>query len=373
MILGALIDAGVSLQELREELAKMDIGEYDVEIKEVIKRDIKGVKVDISIIDDRRFTPQEMCDIVNTSRLDEPIKETACKIIERLVKAEATVHGIPQSEVHFHELGDKDTIIDVVGTVICIHKLGIKKIYSSPLNVGYGRVECRHGTFPIPAPATAELIKDIPVYSSENNTNNVELTTPTGAAIITTMCYKFGNMPQMNIKHIGYGAGTFDTVNMPNLLRVFIGEQDNIYEEDRIVLLETNIDNMNPEIYPYLMDKSIKCGAIDVYLIPVYGKKGRPGMILNIMCSENDVDNLLSFVFSQTTTTGIRISRIQRRKLPRKIVKVNTRYGELEAKEIVFEDTKKIMPEYEVCKKVAEMNNIPLQDVYMEMYRNLNK
>ncbi|MFH1096233.1 MAG: nickel pincer cofactor biosynthesis protein LarC [Candidatus Desantisbacteria bacterium] len=364
MILGALLDAGVDIKWLTQELSSMEI-EFSLETTSVTMSGLKGLCAHV-LVDTKRLSPTEMFSIINKSSLDEGIKTTSCQIIDRLVQAEAFAHGIHSHEVHFHELGDKDTLVDVVGSVLSLHYLGIDKIYSSPLNLGGGKVCCEHGILSVPAPATAELIKGFPVYSSPGA--DKELTTPTGAAIITTLGTGVDCMPKMRVKKIGYGAGSHET-NIPNILRVFIGETTDIYEEDVVTLLSTNIDDMNPEIYDYLMEGIMKQGALDVYLTPIHGKKNRMGILLSVLTLEETVDRLISFIFSQTTTIGIRIQRMPRKKLPRQSVELNTRYGILTAKEATIEDKKRVMPEYEECRRIAIEQDVPLQEVYWECIR----
>ncbi|MFH1860217.1 MAG: nickel pincer cofactor biosynthesis protein LarC [bacterium] len=372
MILGALIDAGVDVQWLNQELSKMEIT-YSLETTRVTKGGLQGLRALVGV-GKERLVPSKMFEIINKSSLSERIKDVSCQIIERLVQAEAFVHNIPSDRVHFHELGDMDTLVDVVGAVICIDKLGIEKIYSSALNLGSGSVSCEHGILPVPAPATAELIRNFPVYSAPGTDR--ELTTPTGAAIITTLGIGVEHMPQMQVQVIGYGAGGHETI-IPNLLRVFVGEiadkkdenEMDIYEQDVVTLLETNIDDMNPEIYDYLIEELMKQGAIDVWLIPIHGKKGRIGVLLSVISLHEDEDRLASIIFSQTTTIGIRIHPVARKKLPRRSVEINTTYGILKAKEATIGDKKRVIPEYEECRRIAIKENVPLQEVYWECMR----
>ncbi|MBI4777757.1 nickel pincer cofactor biosynthesis protein LarC [Candidatus Desantisbacteria bacterium] len=387
MILGALLDAGVDVQWLNQELSKLGIGRHTsgnhrglpLQTTRVTKGGLQGLSVDVGV-DKERLTPPEMFEIINKSSLDEKIKVSSCQIIARLVQAEAFVHNIPSDRVHFHELGDKDTLIDVVGAILCLSKLGIEKIYSSPLNLGSGSVSCEHGILPVPTPATAELIKDFPVYSTPDI--NRELTTPTGAAIITTLSVACNHMPQMQIKKIGYGAGSHETA-IPNLLRVFVGEAliplcekedkvgqasslSTIGEQDVVTLLETNIDDMNPEIHDYLIEELMKQGALDAWLIPIHGKKGRIGVLLSVISLPEDADRSMDTIFSQTTTIGIRIHQVARKKLPRQLVEIDTKYGILKVKETIIGNKKRIVPEYEECRRIAGKENVPLQEVYWE-------
>ncbi|MCA1793425.1 MAG: nickel pincer cofactor biosynthesis protein LarC, partial [Desulfobacteraceae bacterium] len=334
MILGSLLDAGLSLEHLRDQIKKLDLSHYDIGVEKVVKKGISGSQALITIDHDHHDHHRHLShirEIINNSELSGPVKEKSKAIFQRLAEAEARVHQSEVEHVHFHEVGAMDAIIDVVGAVIGFHALGIEKIACSPLHVGSGTVECAHGILPVPAPATAELIKGRPVYS----TGVVgELLTPTGAAILTTLSSEFGAMPPMVITSIGYGAGTLEPA-IPNLLRVVIGDTEDetdAYKTEQAAVLETNIDDMNPQIYDYLIQKILTMGAMDVFLTCVQMKKNRPGTLLTIVCSLDKVKLFSNFLLRETTTIGLRWRVENRLKAHRKIETLETKYGPVRIK-----------------------------------------
>lgn len=291
------------------------------------------------------------------------MKELSKRIFLKLARAESKVHNVDINKIHFHEVGAIDSILDIVGTSIGLKKLNIKKVYSSYLSLGRGFVKCSHGIIPIPAPATVELIKGIPVHSMDVSG---ELVTPTGAAIITTLTNNFGRIPLMNIHKVGYGTGRSD-FEQPNLLRIFMGGlmDENDYATDVTNVIETNIDDMNPECYDYLVQKLFECGALDVFFTNIWMKKNRPAVKLSIICPLEKTNRLIDIIFNETTTLGIRLYKTERRKLLIEKKKVKTKYGEVNIKVGKLNDKiKTISPEYEDCKRIAEKNGIPLKHVY---------
>jgi len=367
MILGALVDAGLKFEVLKKELKKLPVTDYEITYKKIIKKGILCSKV--SVLTERQIGPAtKMIELVKKSGLSDDIKQKSQEIISRLIEAEVKIHSQINSkikEVHFHELSSLDTIIDIVGAVIGFKKLNIDEVYSSTLNVGSGMIKTKHGLLPIPAPATCELLIGVPIYS---NGIKAELITPTGAAIITTLATRFGYLPAMKIHTIGYGAGDFELEQQANLLRVMIGEaQESEYEEDVVTLIETNIDNLNPEIYEYCFERLFEAGALDVYLTPMIMKKSRPGIILSVISSLDKVDELINLIFKETTSLGIRMQRIQRKKLPRQAMEIETEFGKIKAKKVTFEGKRRIIPEYDACKKMAKETGIPLKEVYSKI------
>jgi len=364
MILGALVDAGLEFEVLKSELKKLPIADYELNCERVLKNGISATKVSV-ITNSEVGSPAKMTELVEKSSLEDDIKQKAKEILYRIGKAESKVHGITKSKiknVHFHELSSVDTIIDVVGAVIGIKKLDIDEIYSSPLNVGSGVIKINHGIISVPGPATCELLKGVPIYSSGIQ---AELTTPTGAAIITTLATKFGHLPAMTVNTIGYGAGDFEFNQQANLLRVMIGNfQKSEYENDMVTVIETNIDDLNPQIYEYCFEQIFKSGALDVYLTPIIMKKSRPGIILSVIAPLDKVDAVISTIFKQTTSIGVRLYEMRRKKLPRETGEINTTLGKIKVKKVTFEGKTKIIPEYESCKKIAKEKGIPLKEVY---------
>ena len=364
MVLAALVDLGWSVKELERELDKLDLFDYQIEAEKVAKKGITSTQINISIKEDKKERKlKDILSILDKSKLEEKIKEQSRAIFIRLANVEAKIHGKSPEEIHFHELGGLDTIIDVVGAVAGMKYLGIDKVYSSSLSLGKGFVKCSHGTIPVPAPATLELLKGIPVCGSNIE---AELVTPTGAAIISTVAENFGQMPPMKIDNIGYGAGQRD-LPIPNLLRVSLGMLKNAYEEDVVSLIQTNIDDMNPEFYEHIADRLFHQGALDVFLTPIQMKRTRPATMLSVITDEEKTEKMLELIFDETTTLGVRISKMKRRKLNREGRKVATKYGKIEVKIGKLNGmVKNISPSYEECRKIATRLNIPLKKIYQE-------
>jgi len=364
MVLAALVDLGWPIKELERELSKLDLFNYQIEAEKVAKQGITSTQIKIRIKEGKKErTLKDILSILDKSKLEEKIKERSQAIFIRLASVEANIHGKSVQEVHFHELGGLDTIIDVVGAVAGMKYLGIEKVYSSPLPLGKGFVKCSHGTLPVPAPATLELLKGVPVYGSNIE---AELVTPTGAAIISTVAENFGQMPPMKIDNIGYGAGQRD-LPIPNLLRVSLGMLRNAYEEDVVSLIQTNIDDMNPEFYEHIADRLFNEGALDVFLTPIQMKRTRPATMLSVITDQEKTEKMLELIFDETTTLGVRISKIKRRKLNREGRKVATKYGKIEVKIGKLDGmVKNISPSYEECRKIATRLNIPLKKIYQE-------
>ena len=364
MVLAALVDLGWPVKELERELNKLDLLNYQIEAEKVAKQGIMSTQIKIRIKEGKKErTLKDILSILDKSKLEENIKERSQAIFIRLASVEAKIHGKSVQQVHFHELGGLDTIIDVVGAVAGMKYLGIEKVYSSSLPLGKGFLKCSHGTLPVPAPATLELLKGVPVYGSNIE---AELVTPTGAAIISTLAENFGQMPPMKIDNIGYGAGQRD-LPIPNLLRVSVGVLKKVYGDDVVSLIQTNIDDMNPEFYEHIIDRLFYEGALDVFLTPIQMKKTRPATMLSVITDEEKTERMLELIFDETTTLGVRISKVKRRKLNRESRKVATKYGKIEVKIGKLDGIiKNISPSYKECRKIATRLNIPLKKVYQE-------
>ena len=360
MVLGALVDSGLDVSILRRELAKLHLGDYSISASKDERHHITGTNIKVRFKESGHHrTFKEIKNIINKSRLTTKVKVLSTSIFENLAKAEAKVHGCRVDDVHFHEVGAIDSIVDIVGTAIGIEKLGIGQVYASPLPLGSGWVKTSHGRMPVPAPATLELLKGVPVASSLTAS---ELTTPTGAAIIKTLSLSFGNMPHMEIEGTGYGIGDRSFKEIPNILRLIIGKGTGSTE--RLIIVETNMDDMNPQIYEYLMSRLFKNGALDVFLMPIQMKKGRPAILLKVLCSENKKGNIIDTIFEETTTIGVRTYEVERHCLERRIENVSTPYGKVRVK--VAERNGKVLniqPEYEDCKEIAEKKKLPLKEV----------
>jgi len=370
MTLGALLDLGVPVEWLQERLKKIPLNAFDIKVEQVLRNGLKAQNVFVNVKDDGKSRNyEEIRLLIEASPLSESVKNKSLKIFNRIASAEAKIHQCPVEEVHFHEVGGVDAIVDIVGTALCLEHLGIKKIIASTIPLGRGFVSCSHGTLPIPAPATIEILKDVPVYGTQIEK---ELVTPTGAAIIASIAESFGPIPQMTVEKIGYGAGKNNLGSRPNLLRVITGtasdnriENHTEYQKDNIVMVETCIDDMNPEIFGFLMDRLFEDGALDVLWIPVFMKKNRPGTMIQVMCADEKKDIVINRILSETTSLGIRYYGVERRFLERQQIKIKTKYGELDVKQVKdINGSVRLIPEYEVCKKIAIEKNIPIRKVY---------
>lgn len=367
MMLGCLVDAGLPINVLKEGLKKLALPHYKIVAKRTSRNSIWGTSVKIKYEEEKTHHGlKDISNIINKSKLDTGIKVLSNKIFKSLATAEAKVHNKSPEEIHFHEVGAIDSIIDIVGTVIGIKGLGIDKIYSSPLHLGTHFVECRHGKLPVPAPATSLILRNTPVYSTGIQS---ELTTPTGAAIITTLADGFGDMPSMVIKGIGYGAGD-KNLPIPNLLRVFIGEKISPAEGDIVSIIETNIDDMNPQLYEYVTQLLFDKGALDVWITQIYMKKGRPGVLLSAICPLNKEKEIANTILCETTTLGVRVSETKRMKVIHKKKRIKTKFGPIQVKiGLLNGKLVNILPEYEECKRIAKTHHIPIKTVYNEAVR----
>ncbi len=427
MTLGALVHCGMPLAHLREELRKLDLEGYELREERVIRGGISAVHLDVDTgshqdHDDHAGDHHHHADhqpgdhhhdehhdhdhgyfhdhphdhdhhhdhphaqdhehghkdhsghphpehrplsrirgIIRSSGLSERVKSRAEAIFTRLAEAEAKVHGSTIEEVHFHEVGAVDAIVDVVGSCIGLEYFKVDAVASTPLRLGTGTVRCAHGIMPVPVPAVVELTRGVPVVRTMIQG---ELTTPTGAAILTTLASSWGPVEGFVAETAGYGAGTRVREEFPNLLRISIGQVGEAYQTDHSVLLETNIDNMNPEVFGYLSERLFDAGAKDAYLTPIYMKKGRPGTLLSVITDESIMDSMLETIFCETTTLGVRISRVSRRTVKREPGTVQTGFGPVRVKVAHVNDSVRFSPEYEDCARIAREKGIPLLTVY---------
>ena len=373
MTLGAFLSAGVSLDVLTTELKKLNVAGYEVSAAHIKRNGIGATKIDVVISDAPSYHRHlaNINAIIEQSSLSKAVQENAKKIFYQVAVAEAAVHQSTVEKVHFHEVGAIDSIVDIVGTAICLEQLGIERVYSSPVKVGSGgTVNTQHGTMPIPTPATMEILKGYPVVLTEIP---FELTTPTGAAIIKALSAGTLAFEQIRIHSIGYGAGTREFQAVPNLLRLIVGDIADGHERDEVVSIETNIDDMNPEILPYVIEKLIGAGALDAYLIPVIMKKGRPAHLLSVLAGRETLDAMLSILFHETSTLGVRIQHIERRKLPRAQKQIQTSLGVVLVKSVTHDGAERLIPEFEECKRIATERNMPLTEVYKILETDLRK
>jgi hypothetical protein len=370
MTLGALIHLGVPLPWLRESIARLPLTGFDIAAADVEYNGIRAKRVEVHAGHEhhhRRYADIRM--LIENSPLPDSAKGMALAMFKRLAEAEANVHGCQPDEVHFHEVGAVDAIVDVVGTALGFQHLGITETACAPVPTGRGFVDCRHGRLPVPAPATAALLQGVPTIGTEIE---YELTTPTGAAIATTAAASFGPRPAMTVSGIGYGAGRRNLDPGPNLLRVLVGERissqpkdDTGFNRDRIVVVETSIDNMNSEFFGYVMDRLFEMGALDVAWIPVQMKKNRPGTLLQALCTPERLSAIARCILSETTSLGVRYYEADRYLLKRDHVTMDSSFGRIPVKRIRYPQGEvRYVPEYEVCRRIALEKGVPLRAVY---------
>jgi uncharacterized protein (TIGR00299 family) protein len=423
MFLGALVDAGVSPRVLEETVAALDVGAR-LEISRVMRSGISATKVDVWVDGEkdmpreeywakenvaRALSPakahhehghehhheqmqsahgessrtgvsaphshgrglKEIRSIITKSRISEHAKKTSIAIFEALGAAEAKIHNTSIESVHFHEVGAVDAMVDIVCAAVGAEALGVNDIVCSPLNVGGGSVKCAHGTFPVPAPATVELLKNAPVYSSGVQ---AELVTPTGAAIVATLARKFAEFPPMKIERTGYGAGSREFQDHPNVFRLLVGETTSTVSDkthsDTVTVLEANLDDLSPQVFGYVMDRLLEEGALDAFAVPVQMKKNRPGMLLTVLCKPEDATRLTELIFVETTTLGVRRRDESRQTLARRWERVQTPWGEVRIKIASLNGTvTNYAPEYEDCRRLAAEHHVPLKTVLQEALR----
>jgi len=367
MTVGALLDLGMPFDHLKSELDKLRIEGFSVSKRKVEKHKIVATKFDVEVTADKGHRHlNDIAQIIDNSELPGRVKEIALNAFRRLAAAEAKVHNSTPEKIHFHEVGGIDAIVDIVGTAIGITYFNPDKIFSSSLRLGSGMTKSSHGTIPIPSPATVELLKGIPTVLTDIPGERV---TPTGAAIIATLLElyegKSGKTPQFGITASGYGAGSRDYDDCPNLLRILMGESDHEsgYEIDSVSILETNIDDLNPQIFDHLLNSLFTAGALDVFIVPVLMKKNRPGNLLSVLCKNDLSEKLCDIIFSETSTAGIRFRSQERYILARSIKPVETEYGKIRVKILSLKDGIKIQPEYDDCAGAAQEYKVPLAKV----------
>jgi pyridinium-3,5-bisthiocarboxylic acid mononucleotide nickel chelatase len=364
MLLGSLVDAGFHEDALQAQLNDLNLHGFQVSVSRVLKHGLSATKLNVIIKDDQPTRSLvEIEAIINSSSLSAPIKQRANSIFRKLATVEADIHDSTVDQVHLHELGGIDTVVDVVGVLLGLDYLDIQQVYASPLPMARGFVNSVHGPLPLPAPATLALLEDVPVFGTDLD---VELVTPTGAVLLKSLVSQFMTIPPLVLHRTGYGAGQRD-LPIPNLLRVLIGEQQSQVapHAETLVLLETNIDDLNPEIYDYVFTRLFAAGALDVFLSPILMKKNRPASLLSVLSSPGDVSSLLEILFYETSTLGVRQQTVNRVALARQFQKVETPYGPVRVKIAQLASGQvKISPEYEDCRMLAEQHQLPLMDIY---------
>lgn len=377
MTLGALVDAGLPLDTLKEDLALLALKGYTIKGEEITKEGIRGTK--IRVITEEQDAHRHLSDIkkiIQESSLPEEVKEDSIAIFTRLAEAEAKIHGTTPEKIHFHEVGAMDAILDIVGAVCGFRRLGIEEVYASPVRTGTGFVQCAHGLLPVPAPATLELLQGVPVYGG-----NIakELVTPTGAAILSHYVKEYGSLPEMEILQTGYGAGDWD-LPIANLLRLIIGKKKKTkdhglirfggageIQQETVLMMETNLDDMNPEYYQYLTELLFQAGALDVSLVPVQMKKNRPGTILKVLMDPHVLAACQQIIFRQTTAIGHRVYPVEKYMLPYEIIALTGPWGSQPLRVKIArlgKDIVNIGPEYEDCRRIALHTGLPLKEVY---------
>ena len=364
MFVGSLLDAGLPFEKLETILSGLKISGYKISAKKEGRNNIFGTRFLVSLQEEDQKVRHldDIKEILKDSDLPLPVIEGSIQVFEKLAIIEGEIHHISPNEVHFHEVGALDSIVDIVATVAGIDLLGIEKLFASRIPVGTGMIASAHGKIPVPSPATIALLRDIPIYDSGQD---VEMVTPTGAILITSLCSSFGPMPQMIVDSIGYGVGSRKLVDRPNLLRILIGSDIDKERSETVVVLESNLDDMNPELLGYLMDSLFDAGAKDVSFSPIQMKKNRPGTQLQVIGQPEDRERLTAIIFRESTTLGIRYSFSQRAVLKREGLVVDSPWGKMSLKKVINQDGRTVlMPEYEECRRIAQENNLALRDVY---------
>jgi hypothetical protein len=369
MVVGALIDAGLPLPYLRKELAKLNLDGYSISSAKVKRNSIRAISFVVKVAKNQKQRDYaEIRKLISRSKLSNPVKNMSLGIFETIAKAEAKVHGVPVDEVHFHEVGAVDSIIDIVGASIGFDKLGIDRFFSSPIPLGGGKVKVSHGVMPVPAPATLEILKGVAVTGGGSEPP-IELVTPTGAAIVKSVCAKFGDMPLVKPLSAGYGAGSRQrTDGVPNVLRIVIGESPNEPETaktSRLTVLESNIDDATPEHLAHAQSLIMGSGARDVWITPVAMKKGRRGFVFSVLCEESSAEKFRNLLFEHTPTIGIRQQAVERYELPRRIEKVKTAFGSVRVKVSVTPSGEvRCKPEFDDVSAIAKRESLSYGEVY---------
>ena len=366
MTLGALVGLGVPVEWFEQELRKLPLDDFDLKRKGVHRHGVQATLMEIDFEESHHHrTYKTIREMIEGCDLSSRVKNDSLAMFDRVATAEATVHQMPKEEVHFHEVGAMDAIIDIVGACLGLEYLDIHRVIASPLPLGSGFVKCEHGTLPVPAPATLEIVKGLPVYAGPIAK---EMVTPTGAAIITTIADAFEPMPAMRVDRVAYGAGTRELKEQPNLLRVILGHSEACsqgFHSEKQVMVECNIDDMNPELFGYLMETLFADGALDVFWEPIYMKKNRPGTMVRVLCEPAKRSAVVNRILSETTSLGARYYEVHRTCLKRRMVEVETAWGRLQAKAVTDPNgVERVVPEYDVCRQVAKEQGIPLQSVY---------
>jgi uncharacterized protein (TIGR00299 family) protein len=370
MFVAALLDLGLPLDRLRDELKKITTLQFDIRSR---KKTIHSLRASqFQVICPKHEAPRswkQIRDLIKRSQLDPAVKSTSSEIFAALAAAEAKIHGVPIDQVHFHEVGATDSIVDIVAAAVGVRELAIEAFYFSVIPLGHGMISSAHGVLPAPGPATLELLRGLPVMGIDVDTETV---TPTGAAIVRTLGKTFANQPAMTIEKIGYGAGTKEFAERPNLFRIILGRADSSASLEEMLVIETNIDDMNPQLFDHVMDRLFAAGARDVFLAPIQMKKNRPATLLSVIAEPRHRQKLSEIIFKETSTLGLRYHLVSRMILKREMKKVKTRFGEVRVKIIEqLDGSRRAAPEYDDLKRIARAKNIPLKLLHDEVARKL--
>ncbi len=399
MVLGAFVSAGLDPNRIKSEIDKLGLGNIELRVRKIVRSGITAMKVDVVVAgeiekvedlgadihhhrhkhshDDSHHADEhgrsylEIKHLLESSPLSERVKRDSLEVFRRLAEAEARIHDTTVEKIHFHEVGAADSIVDIVGTAVCMELFGIEAVYTSPIRVGSGGyIEAKHGVLPVPAPAALEILTGYPVIF---NDIPHELTTPTGAAIVAALSKGVLNDREMEIGMIGYGAGSREMERLPNLLRVVIGEIGSVTDEDHVVVVETNMDDINPQLIPHIIEKVISAGATDAYVTAVMMKKGRPGFLLTVLMSETIMEKVSNEIFAQSTTLGLRIQYVRRSKLRRDSKTIRTSFGDVKVKVSSVDGKMRVAPEFEECKRIAGEKGMPLVEIMQRLNAELNR
>ena len=374
MTLGALLDLGLSLNILNDMIHHLNIENTVVESKIQMYMGIRATQAIVHTTTSPIRHHSDICEMIQNSSLSSTVKTKSLAMFQRLAEVEAKIHGCEVSKVHFHEVGAVDSIVDIVGTACGLEALGIDRIIFSPLPMGTGFVKCQHGILPVPAPATLNLLEDVPIYGTDIPK---ELVTPTGALFAACLAESYGHLPLITVKQTGYGAGSIILDNQPNLLRIVVGEdvsteinQNTVCES--VGVIETHIDDMTPECLSHAMSSLMNSGALDVLLTPAYMKKNRLGTQIQVICLPDDIQQLTDKILQETTTIGVRYQIVQRKALKRESIIFKTSIGDIQAKKIILPDgSVRLTPEYDSCQQLSEKHGVSIQNVYETFFRSV--
>jgi len=364
MFIGALLDAGLPFEKLEQAVRTLPLDGYTLDVSREKRNDLMGTRFMVRLDSEQheRRGLKDIKNIIQGGNLSREVKNKTIHIFESIARVEGKIHNCPPDEIHFHEVGAVDSMIDIIGTIFGIEFLSITSISSSSLPLGSGFTKTGHGTIPIPAPATIALLKGVPVYDSGLRH---EMVTPTGAALVKGLAGAFGSMPSMVVDSVGYGVGSRDLPDRPNLFRIILGEEQSEKQVETVVILEANLDDTSPEWSGFLMDRLFEAGALDVVFFPIQMKKNRPGIQIQVIGRSERMDNLMDIIFRESTTLGIRFRHSQRKVLPRSQISIDSPWGNMEVKKVIQPDGSSfLLPEYEACRKIAEENSLPLKDIY---------